>query len=67
MVLLEHPKLLVAPAVRPYAGDVPFTSPTELFAASGEQRQVYLDVEKGTLDALEWWMFDGWILTPYWL
>eukprot|EP00913_Durusdinium_trenchii_P012547 g11782.t1 len=32
---------------RPYTGDLPFTSPTELFAASGEQRHVYLDVGKG--------------------
>ena len=35
---------------RPYTGDLPFTSPTELFAASGEQRHVYLDVGKGALD-----------------
>ncbi|CAK9081862.1 Hypothetical protein (Fragment), partial [Durusdinium trenchii] len=34
-------------SVVPYTGDLPFTSPTELFAASGEQRHVYLDVGKG--------------------
>eukprot|EP00438_Fugacium_kawagutii_P001634 Skav211752 [mRNA] locus=scaffold1548:659930:672993:- [translate_table: standard] len=34
-------------AVTPYAGDVPFTSPTELFATSGEQRHVRVDLAKG--------------------
>ena len=32
---------------RPYAGETLFTSPTELFADSGEQRQVRLDAAKG--------------------
>ena len=31
---------------RPYAGETLFTSPTELFADSGEQRQVRLDAAK---------------------